>query len=245
MRGFDVTPRCPHRQLSDDEVRQLLGAAPEERALVYRTALVTGYRAGELRALCVRDLDMFKPSLRLAGEFTKNRRDAEQPITRKLAEQLQQLTKGREPDAPLLCMPKAETVSENFDRDCATAKMKRVTNEGKATFHSFRVNYINAVVESGSDLKTIMTLARHGSAQMSMETYAKPKPERLQAAVEAVSEGVERAIAKPAWCEYGAQAVGAEAMVPSSPSPVETYAAEDWRPQRDLNPCCGDENPES
>ncbi len=114
-------------------------------------------------------------------------------------------------------MPQAETVSENFKRDLAKARIRRETDEGKATFRSLRVNYINAVVESGSDLKTIMTLARHGSAQMSMETYAKPKPERLRAAVEAVAEGVERAIAEKSCSAFVPQAVGAEGVDPASP----------------------------
>jgi len=98
-------------------------------------------------------------------------------------------------------------VSENFRRDCAKAGIKRITREGKATFHSFRVNFINAVVESGSDLKTIMTLARHGSAQMSLETYAKPNPKRLRAAVEAVSKRIKEAVEVSPCCAYVAQAV--------------------------------------
>ena len=36
------------------------------------------------------------------------------------------------------------------------------------------------------------------------------KPERLRAAVEAVSEGLEKMLSEQAWCEYGAQAVGDE-----------------------------------
>ena len=74
-------------------------------------------------------------------------------------------------------------------------------------------------------MKTIMQLARHGSAQMSMEVYAKPKPERLRAAVEAVSEGVERAIPEAPWCARGARAVGAEGDEAVSPVPGEPCLA--------------------
>jgi integrase len=52
------------------------------------------------------------------------------------------------------------------------------------TFHSFRVNYINGVVKSGADLKTIMALARHSSATMSMSTYAKTDAQRLRTVAE-------------------------------------------------------------
>ena len=69
-----------------------------------------------------------------------------------------------------------------------------------------------------------MTLARHGSAQMSMETYAKPKPERLRSAVEAVAEGVQRAIAEKPCSVFVPQAVGAEGAASVSPEPADDYA---------------------
>lgn len=43
------------------------------------------------------------------------------------------------------------------------------------------------------------------TAQMSMETYAKPNPNLLRAAVKAVSERVKEVAGGPAWCVYGAQ----------------------------------------
>lgn len=50
------------------------------------------------------------------------------------------------------------------------------------------MNYINAVVQGGADLKTIMELARHSSATMSMSTYAKPNANRLRKAAEGASD---------------------------------------------------------
>ena len=225
MTKFDETPRNPHRLLTDDEVRRLLAAASPERQLLYRVALSTGYRAGELRALKVRDLDIFAPSLRLAACFTKNRRDAEQPISRELSQELLTLSKGKLPDDPLLDMPKKETVNENFQRDCANAGICRETDEGKATFHSFRENYINGVVDAGSDLTTIMTLARHGSAQMSMEKYAKPKEPRLRAAAEAVAAHLKQAAEQKPCSAFVPQAVGAENENPVDP-PNGAYGVE-------------------
>ena len=96
------------------------------------------------------------------------------------------------------------------------------------------MNYINAVVESGGDLKTIMTLARHGSAQMSMETYAKPKPERLRAAVEA--EGLEEAISESPCHTFVKQAVGSENENPASPEPVGTCGVERLASPRGFEP---------
>ena len=70
-----------------------------------------------------------------------------------------------------------------------------------------------------------MAPCRHGSAQMSMEVYAKPKPERLRAAVEAVADRLEAAAAEDACCTDVAQAIGAEEARPVSPEPVRGLRA--------------------
>ena len=208
LAAYDTTPTTPHRELSADEIQKLLAATPPYRALIYRVALETGYRQNELRNLKGSNLDPFGPSLPLAAEFCKDRRDARQPITRELADELAALAKGKAPDAPLLPIPKKETCSENLDRDFTHAGIRRELNGGRATFHSFRVCYINAVVKSGCDLKTIMTLARHSSATMSMSTYAKPDANRLRAVAESVAETMKQAAATPVITQR--VAVGAE-----------------------------------
>jgi integrase len=219
---FDLKPKNPHRLLTDEEIAKLLAAAPPGRQLLYRTALATGYRAKEMRSLKVRDLDLFGPSLPLSGDFTKNREDARQPITRELAEEIAAFAKGCPPDSPLLRSPRQETMTENLNRDLAKAKIAKETLEGKATFHSFRVNYINAVAESGADLKTIMTLARHKSAQMSMEVYCKAKPARLREVAQRVAERLNRASGAPGSSTGVAQAVGAENEKPASTAATGT-----------------------
>ena len=142
-----------------------------------------------------------------------------------LAEDLREAAEGKGPEEPLLHVPSPWSVSSNFRRDCAKARIIRGKKEGKATFHSLRVNYINSVVESGSDLKTIMTLARHGSAQMSMEVYAKAKTEHLRDAAEAASERLERAISAESCHTCVKQAVGAETEVPTDEG-LEVFSAQ-------------------
>jgi hypothetical protein len=48
---------------------------------------------GESRAVRVRDLDLFAPPLFLAADFSKDRKDHRQPITRELAEKLKALAR--------------------------------------------------------------------------------------------------------------------------------------------------------
>ena len=216
MAAFDIRPTKPHRALTPDEIRKLFAHTPANRQLWYKVALATGYRLSECAALKVRNLDVFGPSLPLAADFTKNRKDARQPIGRELADELAVNCAGRSPEDSLLDMPKKNTTGVYLGTDFTAAKIERVSTEGKATFHSFRVNFINAVIESGADLKTVMELARHGSAAMSMEVYAKAKPERLRAAAEAAQNQMQEQIDAPACCTGVAQAKTGTDDVPVS-----------------------------
>ncbi|MCZ7648135.1 MAG: tyrosine-type recombinase/integrase [Planctomycetota bacterium] len=171
-------PEEPHRLLKPEELNKLLAVAPEPRKLLYRVALATGYRQGELRALKVRNLDAFGPSLSLDAKHTKNRKAASQPIPPELATDLKRWIQatGRNANDALLSLSDKKTAWENFERDRKRAGIpKSIPGEkGRATFHSLRVSYVQSVVNSGADLKTIMELARHSVAQMTLETYAKP-----------------------------------------------------------------------
>lgn len=190
MRSLDTTPELPHRPLTSDEVPRLLKTAPPARRLLYRTSLATGYRAGELGRARVQDLDLAAPSLNLPAAATKSRKPARQPIPRGLADDLGELARGRGPDELLFNMPGPDRVSDNFARDREAAGIARVTSDGKATFHSLRVTYVDAIVHSGADLHTAMTLARHGSARMTLEVYPRTDRDRMREAAEAAGKAL-------------------------------------------------------
>lgn len=172
-----------HRRLTEEEIQRLERAAPPARKLIYKTALATGYRQDELRSLKVSDLDMFNKTLNLSGKFTKNRKDASQPISDDLAKELSEFSKGQVLSSPLLRVPTRSSASDNIARDFKNARIIRLAKDGKgkATFHSFRATYISMLVETKMDLKTIMELSRLGSSQLVLETYAKAMPERVRA----------------------------------------------------------------
>jgi len=199
----DSRPREPHRALTEDEAVRLLNAAPAHRQLWYETAMATGYRVSELRALRVRDLDMKGPSLPLGADFTKNRKDARQPVTRQLAERLLVLTQGAPGDAPLLGIPSSKAW-KGFKADLKAAKIPVETPEGKASWHSLRKYFVNALIRSGADVKTLMELARHSSASLTMEVYASAEPKRLRDAVEAAALHITRAKNGSPCCTDGA-----------------------------------------
>jgi integrase len=184
-----------YRLLSSEELARLLEVAPPERGLLYRVALATGYRQGELRALRVSSLDRFGPALCLPAKATKDRKKARQFISPELCAELQALCAGKEAEESLLHVSEKKTCWLNFERDRNAARIpkKIAGQEARATFHSLRECFIQAVVESGADVKTVMEVARHSAATMSFQTYAKPNPARMQEAARAAARAVSKA----------------------------------------------------
>jgi integrase len=222
MAHMDVRPSEPHRALTEEEVADLMNAAPHDRRVWYETALQTGYRVGELRELRVRDLDMNGPSLPLGCDFTKNRKDARQPITASLAEKLKRLTIGRAPESKLLSIPSSYGY-KRIAADYVAGGVALKTEAGKATWHSLRKVFVNNLVRSGADVKTIMELARHSSAEMSLDVYASAKPQLLRTAIEKAVQHMEATINKkdPLPCCAGVKQEVQENNLASASSSAE------------------------
>ena len=80
----------------------------------------------------------------------------------------------------------ARDAAETLELDMGRAGLRKWGPGGKVDFHALRVAYITHVIESGADIKTAQTLARHCSPQLTLSIYAKARPERLRATVEAI-----------------------------------------------------------
>jgi integrase len=188
----------PRRVLTADEQRSLLSAAAKStqavyglagpvRRLVYWTALKTGYRSGELQFLTVACLQGDR--LKLAGQFTKNKEDADQPLPAALAKALREHVRGKPPEAPL------------FGQWGRGAKMLRVdlkaagiayqTPDGLADMHSLRHSFCSMLFAVGTDAKTAHILMRHKSIEMTM-SYAHSNDTLAVEAVRRLDEGESR-----------------------------------------------------
>ena len=202
--GFDTTPGTKRRALAREEIQKLLRICSPYRRLVYETALTSGLRAGELRALSVEDLDMERCGLRLRAEWTKNRKPGFQPLPAGLAKRLEAFAASGEAkalyqeryarhDASLEGLPAEPLlyVSTQPGREIA----KDLTSagvaiwqpgEGRADFHSLRLTFVSMAVEAGASAKEAQELARHSTPSLTMNTYARARHERLAETVEAV-----------------------------------------------------------
>jgi len=179
---FATPPQSTRRALSRDEVDRLLTLCAPERRLLYETALGSGLRVRELRSLTVADLDVVRGGLNLSPEWTKDRKGGFQPLARELLARLGRESEGKAPSAALLYV--GANTSRDMDKDIKAAGIPKNTPEGKVDFHALRVTFITRVVESGANLKEAQTLARHTTAALTMNTYARTRPDRLQGIAE-------------------------------------------------------------
>ena len=91
----------------------------------------------------------------------------------------------------------APSPSRDLKRDLKAAGIPQHTPSGKVDFHALRVVFDTLVIESGANLKEAMSLMRHSSPELTTQTYARTRQDRLHGLVEAVgkvlAEGQERA----------------------------------------------------
>jgi integrase len=143
-----------------------------DRAILYRLAAGTGFRANELRTLtpeCFR-LDGEDPSVVVRAAYAKNGREAVQPIRRELADRLRPWLATREPGVPVLAVPvrTAEMLADDLRR---AGIPYRDAELRVADFHSLRAAYITGLVRSGVDPATAQRLARHSDVRLTLSTY--------------------------------------------------------------------------
>jgi site-specific recombinase XerD len=181
------------RPLTAEEMRKLLAvtaAGPvrqcipgRDRAMHYETAAMTGLRAGELRALKVRDFDFGANVVRLAAKYTKNRREAVLPLKSGFAERLKIFLSGKLPDC--LAFKTAAGGHENrvLRQDLAAAGILEVDAGKVFDFHSFRVFYASMLAEAGTSPKTAMELMRHSDIRLTMSIYSFVCRESLTTAI--------------------------------------------------------------
>jgi hypothetical protein len=91
----------------------------------------------------------------------------------------------KEPPAnPLLYVPTNSATS--MKKDLKAAGIPIETPKGVLNFHALRTAYINFVLDVAPDVKTAQELARHETADMTLNVYGRAKEDRCRAVVESV-----------------------------------------------------------
>ncbi len=92
------------------------------------------------------------------------------------------------PENALLYVPRNS--ADRLKADLAAAGIPIKTEAGKLDFHALRTAYINLVIETGADLKTAQTLARHATPELIMNVYGRARDSSCRQAAEAVGRMV-------------------------------------------------------
>jgi len=216
-------PRHTRRKLTPEELAWLLPivegyTAPchhlpgPDRAMLYRLALGTGFRAGELRSLTPESFALASdpPTVTVDAAYSKRRRQDVQPIRRDLAELLRGWLQGRPSGKRLfnalpdhtarmlradLKAARAAWIAEAKSND--SERQRRESSDflryrdaaGRvADFHSTRHTFVSGIVASGASVKTAQELARHSTPVLTIGRYSHARLHDLTAALEALPD---------------------------------------------------------
>ena len=210
------------REMTPDELVQLLiftegyttanhNLCGPDRAMVYRVATGTGFRAEELRSLTPQsfDLDSDPPTVTAEASYSKRRRKDVQPIRRDLAEMLRTWLKGRPAGERIFGnMPggtarmlrsdlrvarkkwieAAKTVEEREERQQSDFLQYEDSAGRVIDFHATRHTYISGIVAGGASVKTAQELARHSTPVLTIGRYSHARLHDLQGALDTLPD---------------------------------------------------------
>jgi integrase len=142
----------------------------EDRAILYATALGTGFRAGELRSLTPEDFDpdADPPTITCRAAYTKNRHVAVQPIRPELADLLRPWVREKVPGVAVFVF-RIDNAARMVRDDLEACGVEDADDYG---LHCLRHTYVSMLVQSGASIKVVQTLARHHDAAMTLGIYS-------------------------------------------------------------------------
>jgi integrase len=177
------------------EVRERLELLGRERALIYKTLVLTGLRKGELESLTVVQLHLDDPvpfaALDAADE--KNREGNQIPIRDDLAADLWQWLadklwrlqeQARESGEPIPARLPAHTsvfdvpdkLSKILNRDLRSAGIPKYDDRGRALdVHALRHTFGTLMSKGGIAPRTAQAAMRHSKIELTMSVYTDPR----------------------------------------------------------------------
>jgi len=170
------------RALTDEEILRLISTTNrshlrgrmdgKSRSMLYRVAIETGLRRGELASLKPRDfiLDGEFPHVVVRAAYTKNRKLVKQPLTFDLADAVHRFLKRRPVRRPVWPIPKHAALM--LRRDLEEAGIPYIDDQGRfADFHALRHTFITRMALAGVPVAHAQKLARHSNPQLTLKHY--------------------------------------------------------------------------
>lgn len=191
--------RKKRRALTIDEIHQLLESTKisenrfnitgHERSLIYRLALETGLRAGEIRSLTVLSFDFESeyPTVHVEPSDTKGKKSADIILTSGMVEVLKEFFSNKEPQDMAFAMPHPANTAEMLKVDLAKAGIKYTdTSNRDVDFHSLRHTFITNLSLAGVHPTVAQMLARHSNIELTMKYYTHVLHSSKVAAIDAL-----------------------------------------------------------
>jgi integrase len=179
MAAPEVNDRMVRRALEAEEASALIAITPTrrrraclsgpDRAVLYATALGTGFGLGEQMSLTAESfrLDEDPPVIVCLGPNTKNSKDAIQPVRPELADMLRDWLKDKPPGEPVFPINR-DDAARSLRLDLADAG---VDHSEEFDFHCLRHSFVSLLVKSGGSVKVCQALARHSDLKLTMNIY--------------------------------------------------------------------------
>ena len=166
-----------------------------ERALLYKTLMLTGLRKGELASLTVGQLELDTPTayVKLAAADAKSGQAADIPLRADLTADLRRWIddrlealrdKARASGGAIPAKLPADQLVINvpdgllriFDLDIAAADIPKRDDRGRtADVHALRTSFCTHLSAGGVSPRTAQAAARHSTIELTMATYTDPQ----------------------------------------------------------------------
>jgi integrase len=178
------------------ETRARLEALGHERALVYKTLVLTGLRLGELASIRVCDvvLDGERPHIDLDPRHEKNRAGSLIPLRADLCAELRTWIGARRtykeaggPQRPLFAIN--QSLVKILDRDLRFAGIAKRDDRGRtACVHSLRHTFATLMSRGGVAPRVAQAAMRHSTIDLTMRVYTDPRLLDVAGALRALPE---------------------------------------------------------
>jgi integrase len=188
------------------EVRTRLELLGRERALIYKTLVLTGLRKGELASLAVAQLQLDEavPFVALDAADEKNREGNDIPLRDDLAADLRDWLAGKlrrlqeealtsgapiparlPPDTPVFEVP--EKLCKILNRDLRLAGIPKRDDRGRVLdVHAFRHTFGTLLSRGGVAPRTAQAAMRHSKLDLTMTVYTDPALLDVRGALDAL-----------------------------------------------------------
>lgn len=186
LRPVTITIReVDRRALEDSELKRLLdttatgpkryGMRGYERYLLYRFAVESGFRAGEIRSLVVRNFDFINRTVTIQAGSSKRKRQDVQVLKPDTTELLKEFLKNKTPEVKAFGGTYKHLTSrtgEMIRADLAAAGIPYEDESGRIfDFHGLRHQTGTMLARAGVHPRDAMEFMRHSSIEITMKYY--------------------------------------------------------------------------